>query len=472
MAAGVVGFAAGALLGSLAALAWARRGRAPTVAPGVAPHLLPDPALRWLLRAHGALGVWLAEIDREEQEPRMERVVLTDQLGPREIAAIDRRIERARDQEQSGGERVEGGTLLYRATDRVAVGLLLPGTPQRAELAQAEDDLERLLDGVRRRPQIIAMAQAQASGTALESLDSVGIRLAYQIERITGADVVVGATEPDGVRIVGVSGRGDQRLRDTLASPGSALARVAGGEAPQLAADADPLGGVVADRRRRSTPALVLPLTVTGTVVGAVAFWVPDTGDIPGPAMAEVMEALGNAAPRMANALQTRGLQQEASIDALTGLPNRRALDRKMHEIGVKRAALVYCDLDRFKVLNDTLGHAAGDAALAHFGRLLRDQVRGNDTAARIGGEEFALWLPESSLEVALKVADRVRLKLSTTPWDWRGRAWPLSASFGVAASPETSRHFENLPAQADAALYVAKQSGRDRVEAAGRASV
>jgi len=67
------------------------------------------------------------------------------------------------------------------------------------------------------------------------------------------------------------------------------------------------------------------------------------------------------------------------------------------------------------------------------------------------------------------RIAERIRIKLGTTPWDWRGRSWPLSASFGVAACPETGRRVANLPAQADAALYVAKNSGRNRVERAGK---
>ena len=129
----------------------------------------------------------------------------------------------------------------------------------------------------------------------------------------------------------------------------------------------------------------------------------------------------------------------------------------------------MYADLDRFKLLNDTLGHPAGDAALIHFARIIQGQIRAVDIAARIGGEEFAIWLPKADLEVGSRIAERIRIKLGTTPWDWNGRSWPLSASFGVAACPETGRALKLLPAQADAALYVAKNSGRNRVERAGR---
>ena len=72
-------------------------------------------------------------------------------------------------------------------------------------------------------------------------------------------------------------------------------------------------------------------------------------------------------------------------------------------------------------------------------------------------------------MEIVARIAERIRLKLGTTAWDWRGRQWPLSASFGVAACPETSSSLANLPTQADSALYVAKRSGRNRVEKAGR---
>ncbi|HET8623082.1 MAG TPA: GGDEF domain-containing protein, partial [Gemmatimonadales bacterium] len=107
---------------------------------------------------------------------------------------------------------------------------------------------------------------------------------------------------------------------------------------------------------------------------------------------------------------------------------------------------------------------------LIHFARILREQVRSGDIPARIGGEEFAIWLPGATLDLGKRIAERVRIKLGTTSWEWQGRHWPLSASFGVAACPETNPDLENLPAQADAALYVAKRSGRNRVEAAGGA--
>ena len=128
-------------------------------------------------------------------EPHAERVVDAERLSVAQIVAVDRRLERARDQEQSGAERMEGGTLVFHAAAGVAVGLLLPGGPDAARLEAAESDLRRLADGVRRRPQIVQLAQASTQEASLESVGSVGLRLAYQLERMLDAQVVVAAFE-------------------------------------------------------------------------------------------------------------------------------------------------------------------------------------------------------------------------------------------------------------------------------------
>ena len=470
----------GALLGAGAAWVLVRRSRAPGVAPGVSPHLLPDPALEWLRRAHGAAGVWVAEMDTRDGEPHAERVVDAERLSVAQIVAVDRRLERARDQEQSGAERMEGGTLVFHAAAGVAVGLLLPGGSDAARLEAAESDLRRLADGVRRRPQIVQLAQASTQEASLESVGSVGLRLAYQLERMLDAQVVVAAYEGCGdlggdeteiagaARVIGVSGRGDRRLLDSMLPPDSDLARVSRGEMDPIFFEGDPLGGVVPDRRQRPGAVLVLPMRAGERFVGGVALWPPGGREPSGGVRAEILAALANAGPRVVTALEADKLKEKTRLDPLTGLLNRRGLDAVLNRVDVGHGAVIYADLDRFKDLNDKLGHPAGDAALIHFARIIREQVRNVDVGARIGGEEFAIWLPAARLEVGFRIAERIRIKLNTTRWDWRGRAWPLSASFGVAACPETSREIGDLIPQADAALYVAKNSGRNRVERAG----
>lgn len=471
----MIELAAGAALGAAAGWAAAElraRGRAARAqGSDLGIHLLPDPALGWLLRANGALGVWVSELVPGDEGPRNERVVDAERLSVAQIAAVDRRLEQARDQEQDGAERLEQGTLLFRAGGGVAVGLLLPGDRAPDGLADAERDLARLLDAVRRRPQIVALAQAQTQEASLESVGSVGLRLAYQLERSLNGEIVVAVAEERVVRVVGVSGRADRRLLDAVLPPQSELARVALGRAGRTLSAGDPLGGVIPDRRQRQGAALLVPILVGSDPepIGAVAVHFPSGEEPAGPALAELAEALANAGPRLAKALVGDRAKRQAKSDPLTGLANRRGFDEVMRQIAVREGALIYADYDGLKQLNDTLGHDAGDAALIHFGRVIREQIRAGDTAARIGGEEFAIWLPRAPLDLGMRIAERIRIKLGTTPWDWNGRHWPLSASFGVAACPETNRSIENLPAQADAALYVAKNSGRNRVEGAGR---
>ena len=460
---------AGAAIAGVAGWLAGRRQRDHGLRPGVSPHLLPDPALEWLRRAHRAVGVWITELDPGEEGPRAERILEPERLSVAQIVAVDRRLERARDQEQSGVERMETGTLVFHAQAGAAVGLLLADGFEPGGLPVVEDDLRRLLEGVRRRPQIVALTQAQAQEASLESVGSVGLRLAYQLERSLDSQVVVAAVDTTGVRVIGVSGRGDRRLLESLLPPESEMARVAQGTLDSFVSTGEPLGGIVPDRRSRPGSVLLLPMKRDHRTVGAVAIWLSGGREPVGAARAELNEALANAAPRIYRALLADQQKRAATIDPLTGLHNRRGFDETFRLITVKEGALIYTDFDRFKNLNDTLGHPAGDAALVHFARIIREQIRSGDVPGRIGGEEFAIWLPETSLDLGARIAERIRLKLGTTAWDWRGRQWPLSASFGVAACPETSRSLDNLPAQADSALYVAKRSGRNRVEKAGR---
>ncbi|MGH7337562.1 MAG: diguanylate cyclase, partial [Myxococcota bacterium] len=354
---------------------------------------------------------------------------------------------------------------MFRAGGGYAVAILLPHSFEPEQLGEVERDLERLLEGARRRPQIVAIAQSQTQDAQLESAGSVGLRLAYQLERSLETEIVVAAVEAatpgdERVRIVGVSGRGDRRLLETVLPPYAELARVALG-APQTLTVSDPLGAVVADRRQRVGATLLVPISSGSSApVGAVAIHLPNGLEPAGAVRAEMLEALTNAAPRLARAVSTDAAVRSAASDALTGLVNRRGLEQALSRMDTYEGALIFADLDRFKQLNDTLGHPAGDAALIHFARILREQVRAGDVPARSGGEEFAIWLPGATLDLGKRIAERVRIKLGTTAWEWQGRHWPLSASFGVAACPETNPNLENLPAQADAALYVAKRSG------------
>jgi diguanylate cyclase (GGDEF)-like protein len=163
-------------------------------------------------------------------------------------------------------------------------------------------------------------------------------------------------------------------------------------------------------------------------------------------------------------------LADAASLDPLTGLLNRRGFDQRAgREMARARRynvplAIVVADLDHFKALNDTFGHGTGDEALAAFGELCRANTRPDELVARVGGEEFALLLPNTDATGAVTTAERLRRAMHahlTTP---AGDA--VTASFGVSAHPQHGTDVETLLGAADRALYVAKRRGRDRTVA------
>ncbi|MCA1635234.1 MAG: diguanylate cyclase [Acidobacteria bacterium] len=159
--------------------------------------------------------------------------------------------------------------------------------------------------------------------------------------------------------------------------------------------------------------------------------------------------------------------EEAAFTDHLTGLANRRRFERQF-EREVARAAryqhpfcLLLIDIDNFKGVNDTHGHDAGDEALRRVGNAVQAGTRGIDTGSRIGGDEFAVILPETDLEHGLEVAERLRCAMGSMEIEGVGR---ITASFGVAEFPSSAGTGEELKAAADAALYGAKRGGRDRV--------
>jgi diguanylate cyclase (GGDEF)-like protein len=191
-----------------------------------------------------------------------------------------------------------------------------------------------------------------------------------------------------------------------------------------------------------------------------------------GPLAEQIGRLVVELGPRVAAARAVQEAERRAVSDPLTGLKNRREFERALGAFTSAQksspAALIYTDLDHFKRLNDTLGHAAGDAALRHVAGILEQQIREGDVVARIGGEEFALWLPGAPLGSAMEVAERIRRAVEQTIWRWNGSPYPLTTSCGVAAYPEVVGTVQSLTTAADAALYKAKQAGRNRVEKAG----
>ena len=216
---------------------------------------------------------------------------------------------------------------------------------------------------------------------------------------------------------------------------------------------------------------IAAPLRVDGRIEGAIVLARRMEEPWPESSM-RILEAAAIEASAALGRLSTlRDAEVRATIAALTGLPNRRYFDEYVALVARRRRAedrigVLMIDLDHFKVLNDSYGHAVGDQVLQAVAASIGATVRDQDVPARFGGEEFVVLLKNPSPEVALEVGERVRRAIGAL--DLSGLGVPgVSVSVGVAVADPRDRPLTEVIVEADQALYRAKRSGRDRVVAA-----
>lgn len=214
-----------------------------------------------------------------------------------------------------------------------------------------------------------------------------------------------------------------------------------------------------------------LPLVARGETLGLVHLCGGDAAAMQGELVLAAAEQLSLA---LSNLQLQETLRVQSIRDPLTGLYNRRYLEESLErELArcSRRAqplAVMMLDLDHFKRFNDTHGHDGGDALLSHVGRLLDSMCRGEDIACRYGGEEFILILPETGIEVARSRGEDIRHAIAELQiLHLRRNLGPVTCSIGVAAHPLHADSADSLVQSADAALYRAKDAGRNRVEVA-----
>ena len=252
-----------------------------------------------------------------------------------------------------------------------------------------------------------------------------------------------------------------QRLVDS--GPSSCLS-IRLGRAHEQSQEREPLLACeLCGLERRAT---CVPSLVGGEVIGSVL--VSHDRDFAARDRIRIIESVSQAAPVLANLRNLAVAEVRAATDALTGLPNARALRDSLKRMLAQAErselplAAVLCDLDTFKQINDVYGHDKGDQALAAVSAVMRTALRASDLAGRYGGEEFLILLPDTPLDGAVVLAEKLRLELMLVEIPGVDRA--VTASFGVAVFPTDAPDGEMLVRMADRALYAAKGRGRNCV--------
>jgi diguanylate cyclase (GGDEF)-like protein len=219
--------------------------------------------------------------------------------------------------------------------------------------------------------------------------------------------------------------------------------------------------------------ALVLPLVVREDAIGTLAV-VAERAHAFGDGVRPVLQLLSNQlAIALSNARAVKRLEEMATTDGLTGCLNKRAFleeleakIRSAHRFH-KKLSLIVTDIDHFKSVNDTYGHATGDVVIKELGAILMRVKRETDRVARFGGEEFCVLCEETDTEGAVQLAERVREELGRTVFQTELGKLRVTASLGVATFPQDAPSSQGLFEITDKALYAAKHSGRDCVRTA-----
>jgi len=216
---------------------------------------------------------------------------------------------------------------------------------------------------------------------------------------------------------------------------------------------------------------LTLPLVIEGEIIGCISVN-SDQANMYNVPRLQFFSVFGyQMAASLKHIQRFSTVKKEAIYDTLTNLFNRRHFEEKlsvetqMAFEGESNLSIIMVDIDHFKKVNDTFGHAGGDKVLREIASLLKSSVRKHDTVARYGGEEFVLLLPGAPLEPTNTVAERIRRSVENTPFDIGETQVRITISLGISNFPvHQTKSKEELVKMADLALYEAKRGGRNRV--------
>lgn len=346
-----------------------------------------------------------------------------------------------------------------------------------AKFAALSDEFKRNMSILRRsQERELSLLNAEDLAALFHQM-TAGLRQSYGLETVT----VVLADPDHDVRHLLLAGG-----TETESVPGLCFAESLTGIAPQYvalrrpwlgpyrAADHSLLFGEASNIRSIA----MIPLKHKGELLGSINFGSADESRFTRGHATDFFAHLGAIASfALENVVNRARLLRSGFTDVLTGWNNRRYLQVRLTEElarARREGSNLVClmlDIDRFKTVNDSYGHAAGDSVLKELAQRIESQVRASDIAARYGGEEFVVLLPATTVESGRLLAERIRKAVSATPIEIRnGKEVTITASIGIASiAPgrdieDLKTAGESLLARADVALYNAKSSGRDRV--------
>lgn len=443
-----------------------RRGKADSA--GSAQQTCDTPHVVDLLRrAHGATAACLVASNTDPVWS------LADPAPPSSV--LERALEMAEVSLGDAGQHSESAELAILAVGDGQLGAALvfagatvdPGT---AETATA--DLKRLFAGYRelrlkRSGELKAPGELPEWATdGPENVEGLAFHLCDAVRNVSGRPAVLVLRDPGTreVAIVAVSNGNDRRMLGARVASDSVAGRACAGDAPTAGKGAAALFGIVRkDRRASQEEGTAYPLRDGREGVGALVVMGPPQA-MPDRVRDQIVWLATNAGPKLGRAVTVRAAESRARTDQLTGLPNRRALEQAMASYKSGACSVLCVHLDDFKKLNDGFGHSAGEAGLRQVAGIFRRELRDGDLPCRLGGEEFALWLPGAAADRAMDVAGRILQAVRGSLLEWDGAELQMTCSIGVASVPHSVSRAASLLGAADAALDRAKESGRDRV--------
>jgi diguanylate cyclase (GGDEF)-like protein len=345
--------------------------------------------------------------------------------------------------------------VLLSAAFAASGGLLMRSLRRRDQLRRQADSAYHSSQREFAETLQVTENEAEAHALVKRHLERSLTAEVFVLNRNNSQNRLEAATPVDPARALG------RRLVDS--SPKSCVAVRLGRTHEQAEHDEPLLACAVCSDEKRT---ICVPSLVAGEVIGSVL--VAHDGPLSVTERTRIHESVNQAAPVLANLRNLAIAEIRAATDGLTGLPNARALrDNLVRMVAqANRSSLtlsvILCDLDHFKEINDVYGHEKGDEALAAASAVLKAGVRESDLAGRYGGEEFLILLPDTSLEGALTLAEKLRASIALLEVPGIDRR--ITASFGVAAFPVDAPDGTALVRIADRALYAAKAAGRNCV--------